>query len=49
MLGNADIAPTFPASDLEPAKRFYSEKLGFKPIAEEPGRVHYRSGSTLRD
>jgi catechol 2,3-dioxygenase-like lactoylglutathione lyase family enzyme len=40
---------TLPTADIERAKRFYEEKLGLTPIAEDPGGVHYRSGSSYFD
>lgn len=44
MLG--DVAPhtTIPASDLERAKRFYSETLGLEVARETPGGFWVRSG-----
>jgi catechol 2,3-dioxygenase-like lactoylglutathione lyase family enzyme len=49
MLGGFDLVPTLPARDIERAKRWYAEKLGFEPESEDPGGVHYRSGSTRFD
>jgi catechol 2,3-dioxygenase-like lactoylglutathione lyase family enzyme len=49
MLGNYDMLTTLPAQDIERAKRFYEEKLGLTPIFEDPGAVHYRTGSTYFD
>ena len=45
MLGNAALHPVLPASDLERAKRWYSEKLGLEPVSEdEYGGVQYEHG-----
>ncbi len=46
MLANYPIHATLPATDLERAKRFYSEKLGLTPENEAPGGVFYRCGQT---
>jgi catechol 2,3-dioxygenase-like lactoylglutathione lyase family enzyme len=44
---NTPLAATLPASDLERAKRWYSEKLGLEPIEEdEYGGAHYEAGGT---
>ena len=45
MFGNVPMYPVLPASDLERAKRWYSEKLGFDPVKEdEYGGVEYETG-----
>jgi catechol 2,3-dioxygenase-like lactoylglutathione lyase family enzyme len=49
MLGNYDLLTTLPAKDIERAKTFYEVKLGLTPIFEDPGGVHYRSGSSYLD
>jgi catechol 2,3-dioxygenase-like lactoylglutathione lyase family enzyme len=49
MLALSDMLTTLPASDIVRAKRFYEDKLGLVPVAEDPGGVHYRSGSTWFD
>jgi predicted enzyme related to lactoylglutathione lyase len=49
VLQGFDLMATLPAEDLERAKRFYEEKLGLTPESEDPGGVHYRSGSTRLD
>ena len=49
MLDSFDITPMIPAHDLERAKRWYAEKLGFEPESEDPGAAHYRTGSTEFD
>ncbi len=45
MFGDVPIRPSFPASDLERAKRWYSEKLDLDPVRElEYGDVEYETG-----
>jgi catechol 2,3-dioxygenase-like lactoylglutathione lyase family enzyme len=44
MLADSLVATRLPASDLERARRFYSEKLGLEPIEERPGGLYYRCG-----
>jgi catechol 2,3-dioxygenase-like lactoylglutathione lyase family enzyme len=45
MLGNVPMYPVLPASDLERAKRWYSEKLGLDPVKEGAyGDVEYETG-----
>lgn len=45
MFGNAALHPVLPASDLERAKQWYSEKLGLDPVSEdEYGGVQYEHG-----
>lgn len=45
LFGNVPIRPSFPASDLERAKRWHSEKLDLEPVRElEYGDVEYESG-----
>ena len=46
MLANYPIYATLPATDLERAKRFYTEKLGLTAESEAPEGVFYRSGDT---
>lgn len=43
-LANEKIWPTIPAADMDRAKKFYEEKLGFKPTKETPGGVEYHGG-----
>jgi len=44
MFGNVAMYPVLPASDLERAKRWYSEKLGLDPVKEdEYGGVEYEN------
>jgi catechol 2,3-dioxygenase-like lactoylglutathione lyase family enzyme len=42
MLSKLEIHTTIPAKDIERAKRFYSEKVGFPPPEETPGGLMYR-------
>jgi catechol 2,3-dioxygenase-like lactoylglutathione lyase family enzyme len=45
MFGNAALHPALPASDIERAKRWYSEKLGLEPVSEDSyGGVQYEYG-----
>ena len=45
MLGATPLKPVLPASDLERAKRWYSDKLGIEPIEEDAyGGAHYETG-----
>ncbi len=45
MFEDVPIRPSFPASDLERAKRWYSEKLDIDPVRElEYGDVEYETG-----
>jgi len=47
MLDQYDVSPTLPASDIERAKAWYRDKLGFSPEEELPdGSAYYKSGST---
>ncbi|HKI05508.1 MAG TPA: VOC family protein [Thermoanaerobaculia bacterium] len=47
MLGNKDAIATVAVKDLEPAKRFYEDKLGLKPVeAGEEGVITYKSGGS---
>jgi catechol 2,3-dioxygenase-like lactoylglutathione lyase family enzyme len=49
MLGDYDIGVTLPASDLNRARAWYEEKLGFTPVHEWPAGLRYRSGSSFFD
>ena len=42
MLSKRVVHATIPAKDLERAKKFYSEKLGFVPDSENAGGVTYK-------
>lgn len=45
MFGNAPLHPVLPASDLDRAKRWYSEKLSLEPVREdEYGSAEYEVG-----
>lgn len=46
MLKDFDVIPSFPAADIERAKSWYREKLGFEPEQDDPAGMQYRSGST---
>ena len=46
MLSNFPVHPTFPASDMDRAKKFYGETLGFEIADENPGGVIYKAGDT---
>jgi catechol 2,3-dioxygenase-like lactoylglutathione lyase family enzyme len=43
---NGKISATLPAQDLPRARKFYEEKLGFKPADESPAGVWYESNGT---
>jgi catechol 2,3-dioxygenase-like lactoylglutathione lyase family enzyme len=42
MLSKLVFHATIPAKDLERAKKFYADKLGFIPDSEEPGGLVYK-------
>ncbi len=42
MLSNLEFHATIPAKDLQRARRFYADKLGFEPAQEAPGGLVYR-------
>lgn len=45
MFENTPLGAALPASDLERAKRWYSEKLGLEPVSEdEYGGARYETG-----
>ena len=45
MFASTPLSAALPASDLERAKRWYSEKLGLEPVEEdEYGGAHYETG-----
>ena len=44
MLSERRCAAMIPASDIERAKKWYAETLGFKPHLEDPAGVQYRAG-----
>lgn len=41
MLSELEIHAALPAQDLDRAKEFYAEQLGFTPASESPGAVDY--------
>jgi catechol 2,3-dioxygenase-like lactoylglutathione lyase family enzyme len=41
MLSELEVHAALPVQDLERAKRFYAERLGFTPYSETPGAVDY--------
>lgn len=45
MLSSAPVAPTLAVNDLEAARRFYEEKLGFEVEAQVAETVRYRCGN----
>jgi catechol 2,3-dioxygenase-like lactoylglutathione lyase family enzyme len=46
MLGDFDLLTTLPAADLDRARKFYEQTLGFTPVSEDAAGVRYRSGSS---
>ena len=46
MLAGAQVSTRLPATDLERARRFYSEKLGLEPVEERPGGLRYQCGES---
>lgn len=45
MIANIPIQAVLPASDIERARHWYSEKLGLEPVSTSPfGDLHYESG-----
>lgn len=42
MLSDLEVHATIPAADLERARRFYADKLGFQTATETPGGLVYR-------
>jgi catechol 2,3-dioxygenase-like lactoylglutathione lyase family enzyme len=44
MLQEHEMRATLPASDLERARKFYEEVLGFVVVRETPAGVDYKSG-----
>jgi predicted enzyme related to lactoylglutathione lyase len=48
MLADRPIHTTLPATDLERARRFYSEQLGLTPESNVPGGMFYRCGRDTR-
>ena len=44
MLANSTVAPALPVEDLSRARKFYEDKLGFKPMEASSSGVLYRCG-----
>jgi len=44
MLSEQRCAPMIPASDLDRAKKWYADMLGFQPNAEDPNGIQYLTG-----
>jgi predicted enzyme related to lactoylglutathione lyase len=44
MLKNATMYTALPAKDVQRAKQFYQQKLGFSPKREEAGNIFYEVG-----
>ena len=44
MLANSQVAAALPVEDLTRARKFYEEKLGFKPVESSSSGVLYRCG-----
>lgn len=45
MIANIPIQAVLPASDIERARRWYSEKLGLEPVSTSPfGDLRYEAG-----
>ena len=45
MIANIPMHAVLPASDIERARRWYSEKLGLEPVSTSPfGDLEYKSG-----
>jgi catechol 2,3-dioxygenase-like lactoylglutathione lyase family enzyme len=42
MLSDFEVTATIPASNMERAKKYYAEKLGFRPIEENEAGVLYQ-------
>ena len=46
MLTDYQMHPTIPAHDLERARQFYAQKLGFNPSQETSGGLMYAYGNS---
>jgi catechol 2,3-dioxygenase-like lactoylglutathione lyase family enzyme len=49
MLEGGEFVTMIPVADLDRAKAWYREKLGFRPESEGEGVAHYRVGSARMD
>jgi catechol 2,3-dioxygenase-like lactoylglutathione lyase family enzyme len=47
MLGDKDAAAVLAVSDLQRARSFYENTLGFEAVQEPPGAILYRSGHSV--
>jgi hypothetical protein len=45
LLKDSEIVAILPAEDMDRARGFYEQTLGFEPESVDPGGVYYRSGS----
>jgi catechol 2,3-dioxygenase-like lactoylglutathione lyase family enzyme len=45
MLESARAVPTIAVTDIDRARKFYQETLGFKVLDETPGGIRYETGS----
>jgi len=48
MLSNYPAVTTIPAADLERAKKWYLDRLGFKPVVDEPEYVEFNAAGGTR-
>ncbi|HYK08634.1 MAG TPA: VOC family protein [Candidatus Eisenbacteria bacterium] len=48
MLSDFPIAPTIPVTDLERAKKFYTEVLGLTVDKENPGGISFNTGGDTK-
>jgi catechol 2,3-dioxygenase-like lactoylglutathione lyase family enzyme len=48
VLSDYPAVTTIPASDLERAKKWYSDALGFKPVVDEPEYVEFNAAGGTR-
>lgn len=48
MLSDYPAVATIPATDMERAKKWYLEKLGFEPVVDTPEYVEFNAGSGTR-
>jgi catechol 2,3-dioxygenase-like lactoylglutathione lyase family enzyme len=49
MLEQGEFVAMLPVADLDRAKLWYAETLGFEPESEDAGGAHYRTGSARFD
>jgi len=47
MLSDLEVMATIPARDINRARKFYTEKLGFKPESETAAGIIFRSKNSL--